>query len=268
MAITTRDQLISAVAAGGRSTFSKANITTVAGRFYSLFRVAGRPFSGAAAPSTSGAALDRTTAGALPVPAPSGVTYVNSFAASMTSPGVLHLYDRLVETGGLSGIVTTAQTVNSVALPARASAEVDVELWLEVYTALGSTAATTVTASYTNQAGTSGRTATLVGGIPASVAAHTTLPLTLQAGDTGVRSVQSVTISPSTGTAGSFGVTLRQILDVGVPGTASTTANGFSMGWAELGLTTVPDGACLELVYLASTTSSGTILGAVGLAQG
>lgn len=265
MAISTRDGLIAAIAAGPRTTFCKSSITTVAGRHFSLFRVAGRPSSSLATPGTAGSALSRTSSGALVIPAPSAVTYLNSFQASLSSAGVLHLYDRLVETGGLSGTVTTAQTVGSAALPARATAAVDVELWLEVYTALGSTPSPTVTASYTNQAGTAGRTATLIGGIPASLAANSTLPFTLQAGDTGVQSVQSVTSTTSTLTAGSFGVTLRRLIEVG----SSANANGsFAMGWAETGLGTIPDDACLELVYLAGTTSSGILVGAAGICQG
>jgi len=268
VAITTRDGLIAAMAAGTVGAFSKSSITTVAGRPFSLFRVSGNP-AGSGTPSTSGAALDRTTTGALKIPAAANTTYLAQFAVAESSINICMLYDRLVETGGLSGTVTTAQTVNSTALPARATGGDGVELWLEVYTALGATPSATVTASYTNQAGTSGRTATLVGGIPASLAANSTLQFTLAAGDTGVRSVQSVTFGTSTGTAGSFGVTLRRPVGaIGTPGGSSSSANGFNLGYVECGLAVVPDAACLEVLIVPAATSSGTANGLVKTIQG
>jgi len=269
MAIATRDNLILALAqASTHGAFSKTTITTVAGRPFALFRVTGNPVGGST-PSTSGAALDRTTQGALKIPAPSNVTYLANLHVAESSINLCMLYDRLVETGGLSGTVTTAQTVNSASLPSRDTTGDGCELWLEVYTALGATPSATVTASYTNQAGTSGRTATLVGGIPASLAANSTLQFTLQAGDTGVQSVQSVTSTTSTGTAGSFGVTIRGPLGVvGVPGGSSSSANGFSLGYVETGLVIVPDAACLEVLIVPAATSSGTINGAIRVIQG
>ncbi len=268
MAITSRDGLISASAAGRRAAFFKSSFTTVAGRTYSLFRTAGSPSSSIATPSTTGSTLTRSSAGALAIPAPSTITYLAGFSATFTTPGVLMLYDRLVETGGLSGTVTTAQTVNSVALPSRATGALDVELWLEVYSALGATPSATVTASYTNQAGTSGRTATLVGGITASWAANTSVPFALQAGDTGVQSVQSVTSTVSTATAGSFGVVLRRVICRGQPGGNSATANGFALGWAETALEVIADDACLELIAMSSTTTLGSVFGDIEPIQG
>ena len=269
MAITTRDGLIAALASSTTGRYTKTSITTVAGRGFSLFRVAGSPVGGAAPATVAGAAVSRTTQGAILIPAPSNVTYLAGFRASMTTIAALWVYDRLVETGALSGIVTTAQTVGSAALPARGGTGVGVELWLEVYTALGATPSPTVTASYTNTAGTAGRTATLIGGIPASVAANTTLgPFALQAGDTGVQSVQSVTSTTSTATAGAFGITLRRSLAVGIPGGANSSSNGFTLGYADLALPIVPDDACLELVAVAGGTALGTIIGSVDTAQG
>jgi hypothetical protein len=151
MAITTRDQLIAATAAGRTVQFNKANIATAAGEFMSLFRSVGMPGAATAPGTAAGQTLSRTSVGAIPIIAPSGTTYITSFEGTSSSACSLLLADRLVETGALSGIVTTAQTVNSVALPARASGALDVALWLEVYTALGITASPTVTASYTNR---------------------------------------------------------------------------------------------------------------------
>jgi hypothetical protein len=265
MAITTRDQLIAATAAGRTVQFNKANIATAAGEFMSLFRSVGMPGAATAPGTAAGQTLSRTSVGAIPIIAPSGTTYITSFEGTSSSACSLLLADRLVETGALSGIVTTAQTVNSVALPARASGALDVELWLEVYTALGITASPTVTASYTNQAGVAGRTATLAGGFPANTRTGRTFQMGLQAGDTGVQSVQSVTSTTSTGTAGAFGVVLRRTL---LTGPISSIGQGFVQGWAETDLQICPDDACLELMVLATTSVTGTVIGNFGLAQG
>lgn len=265
MAITTQDGLIAAMAAGRSIGFQKSRGATPVGFWASLFRNAGMPGAAAIPGTAAGQALSRTSTGAIPLPAPSLVTYMTSFEAACNTSLTLAIADRLVETGALSGIVTTAQTVNSVALPARATGATNVELWLEFYTATGATASAVLTAQYTNQAGVAGRTATLVGGLLANGgAADRTYQMTLQAGDTGVQSVQSVTLGTSTGTAGAFGVVLRRTLQTGIVSGANL---GFNQGYAETDLQIIPDDACLELFYL-STGSAPTILGALGIAQG
>lgn len=266
MAITTQDGLVSAIAAGKTVQFQKGSSVTATGFWYSLFRVAGMPGAATAPATAAGQTLSRTSVGAMPIPAPSAQSYISSYEGASSVAGGYLLADRLVETGALSGTVITAQTVGSVALPARATGATDVELWLEVYTALGTTASASVTASYTNSGGTAGRTATLVGGIPASGGpVNRSYQLALQAGDTGVQSVQSVTVGTSTGTAGAFGVVLRRSLLIGV----SPSANiGWTLGYAETDLQILADDACVEILYLATGTGSGTLMGNFGVAQG
>lgn len=266
MAITTRDQLVSAIAAGRTVQFQKASQTSVSGFIYTHFRNAGMPGAAGANPATTGIALSRTSLGAMPVPAPSATSYISSFEGVSGAQQTIMLADRLVEFGGLSGIVTTAQTVSALALPARATSATDVELWLEVFTAGGTTAVATVTASYTNQSGTSGRTATLVGGIPASgLPVARTYQFALQAGDTGVQSVQSLTLASTSGTAGNIGLVLRRTM---VLGPIPIACVGFNQGWAETDLQILPDDACVELLSLASAATTGIILGNFGIAQG
>jgi hypothetical protein len=266
LTITDRDALIAALAAGVNVPFSKASLSATVGRTYSAFRIAGNPVGGST-PSSTGAALDRTTAGALAIPTASNVTYLTNLNIVGQQLNAVMLYDRLVETAALSGTTTTAQTVNSASLPTRNTTGDGAELWLEVYTALGGSPSATVTASYTNQAGTSGRTATLVGGILASLAANTTQRMTLAAGDTGVRSVQSVTSTTSTGTAGSFGVTIRQPITMAMMTGQASSANGITRGPWDLGLPVIPDAACLELVLIPSAAATGLLFGGLRIAQ-
>jgi hypothetical protein len=266
LAITTQNGLVAAIAAGRTVQFYKASITAVGGFWYTTFRGPGMPGAAAAPGTAAGQTLSRTSTGAMPIPAPSNTSYISSFEGTCNIGGSFMLADRLVETGALSGITTTAQTVNSVALPARATGATDVELWLEWYTVGGNTASATVTASYTNQAGTSGRTATLIGGFPATgTPVNRSYQMALQAGDTGVQSVQTVTSTTSTGTAGAFGVVLRRSLVFGIVPSANM---GFVMGYAETDLQILADDACVEVLCLASTTSTGGFQGNFGVAQG
>jgi hypothetical protein len=244
----------------------KSSVPTVAGFISTLFRTAGMPGAGATASTGAGNTCDRTRVGALLLAAPATVTYLTAFQASCTAAGVLFLSDRLVETSGLSLVTTTAQTINSVALPARATGALDVELWLDIITVGGTTASPTVTCSYTNQSGTAGRTATLVGGIPATgTVALRQYQFSLQAGDTGVQSVQTFTSTTSTVTAGNAGIVLRRRLATGsIPG-----ANlGFNQGYAETALERIADNACLELMWLPTGTASGVLQGAVDVMRG
>jgi hypothetical protein len=267
MAITTRDGLIAAMASATQGNFFKVSSTTVAGRGWAMFRNNGVPIGGST-PSTTGVALDRTTQGALAIPSPSNTTYLLNAQYANVGQNQLVLFDRLVETGGLSSIVTTAQTVNSASLPARNTSGANVQLWAEIYSNLGGTASATVTATYTNSSGVGSRTATLIGGFPGSLTANTSLQLTLQAGDTGVQSVQSFRTQTSSGTAGNFGIVLRQNLCWMTPTLASSTINGATYGYVETAMTIVPDAACVEILMIPGTTTSGLLYGAIRTGQG
>src|SRR5260221_676626 len=109
----------------------------------SLWTAAGNPGAGAAQGSAAGAVPTSVTAGALPFTNPtSGNSYLARLFASSTVPGTLILYDRLVHTSTLSGTVTTAQTVASVALTRPDALGTNTELFMEAYTALGATSNT------------------------------------------------------------------------------------------------------------------------------
>jgi hypothetical protein len=79
-----------------------------------------------------------------------------------------------------------------------------------------------------------------------------------------VQSVQNVTLSVSTGTAGNFGVTLSNRV-CSIPLLANL---GQNFNYAALGLPIVQPNACLAYHLLPSTTTSGTILTELTLAQG
>jgi hypothetical protein len=172
----------------------------------------------------------------------------------------LCIADRLSHQGGLVGNVTTAKTTNlpTAALTRYTDGE-GVRIGLEIYATIGGTA-TSVTVSYTNQAGTSGRISEAVQiGATNFNAASRFIQVPLASGDTGCRSVQSVTVLATTGTAGNFGVTLyRPLLWVPLlPGGAEFDAL-LDAGGA---LPQVLNDACLFMVHMSPVeTCAGYIL--------
>lgn len=169
--------------------------------------------TGATPPTGSGEAPTRATTGAIGQENADAANELRVwFRAVNTGLSMaLCLGDRLVHTSGLDGTSIAAQTVNSTALT-RYTSGVGVQAAIEIYSAIGTTA-TTATASYTNQAGTAGRTTPVfpIGATGLREAARL-IPLPLQSGDTGVRSVETITLAATTGQAGNFGVTLYKSL--------------------------------------------------------
>lgn len=257
--------------------FAKNSLTGANTRLMSFWTVA--PNAGAT-PSTA-AACNANTVGAL-LQEPKLTALTNSYfltqaelAAGPITASVftsLMLIDRLSHQGGLSGTSVVTQTTNlPTAALTRYTDGAGVMAALEIYSALGTTA-TTATVSYTNQSGVSGRTskAVVIGGSSENTQSRF-IPLTLQDDDTGVRSVQSVTLAASTATAGNFGVTLfkplmlfpsfAQAMDGIQPRTFNTLIGGFGC------CPEILDDACLGLLGLANSTNAGVITGALYLAE-
>jgi hypothetical protein len=193
----------------------KTSAAGTAAKFVSMWAVAGR--SAGATPTTS-VSPARTLAGGLNQRARVTRQYVLGYNQRQNSyPGGIPIYtlDRLVHHGGLSGVVTTEQTTNlpTAALPRYTSGE-GVHAFLEIYSPVGVTA-TTVTVRYTNSAGTPNRTsqAAVFGGT-GNREASVLIPIMLAAGDTGIRSVEGVTVLATTGAAGNFGVTLARMKSI------------------------------------------------------
>lgn len=170
----------------------------------------GTPLAGAA--PTTAAVPARDLAGAIGQENGGGTALrvagvsVNTAA---TGGGVLILCDRLSHQGGLVGNVNTEQTTNlPTAALTRYTSGVGVMACLEIYTIIGTTG-TTVTSSYTDQDGNAAQVspAVAIGATNFREAARAIL-LPCAVDDTGFRSVESVTLAATTGTAGNLGVTL------------------------------------------------------------
>lgn len=222
-------------------------------------------------PGVSGRATDGTTStdnGCIKIPnALSGINYLTQYFLSATVVGLNMLWDFLWVNSGLVVTTTTAQTVNSVAFPARdangSTNGEDVGLAILVTTATTNAGAiTTITASYTNQDGVSGRTATIAS-FPATAVAGSVIPFQLQAGDTGVRSVQSITLGTTLG-GGAISLIAYRNIDM-VPVTLVNTGNiGNLQSPKNIRLY---DGVCLIPVVMASGTTATTIIGGINVEE-
>jgi len=278
MTITTRDQLINALGNNSsRIIIDKASLSGLAaGNYASLWRATGQPGQGAI-PSTA-AVCDNTLTGCFSFtqqtsPATSYGAYMNGTCSN--SATTVEIHDRLMHMGGLNGTLTTAQTVGidiSANLATRnLSARKgdanysDVQWWLEWYTTTGSTAVTAnVAVTYGD-----GTTNTIAVSLAATRPASQMIPLNglIPAADAGkfINAVTSVTLSATTGTAGSFGVTAtRPRMTMPLP--LANKAEVFD--WAALGLPEIPNSSCLFPVVLTSTTTTGTIRGGGKIAHG
>ena len=133
-------------------------------------------------------------------------------------------------------------------------------LWY-IWPAMGATGVNaTVSVTYSDDT-TANLTAFALGATPRAGRMY---PLTPTAGKR-IKSVNSVTLSATTGTAGNFGITATRPLAT----LAAYVANKPEVhDWAQLGLPEVPNGACLQLLMQCSTTVTGSVRGQLRIAHG
>ena len=270
MAITTRDQLVDAMANNSsRLVIDKASLSNAAaGQFHSLWRATGQPGQGAvpaAAARCTNALTGSLQFSQQTAPAKSYLAILEGLCSNNAT--TLEIHDRLMHMGGLVGNVATAQTVNLDLFANLASDNLteragdanfsDVTWWLEWYTDTGSTAVTaTVNVTYND-----GSTGNLTGiSLAATRRATLMIPLNGYIPDASaglyIRCVNSVTLSATTGTAGSFGVTATRYRAALYKPIANAR---FTADWAGLGIPNIPNSACLAIIQIAGTTSTGTV---------
>lgn len=273
MAITTVDGLVAGLVTPEEIYKSGATMEA-AGVMHSLFYTAGRPGAAVApSPGIGGAALT-SYAGQIPFTNPgSGNSYLARAAACASVIGTLLVCDRLWHNSGIAVATTTAQTVNSATFPARdqdgATDGNGVMVGLEVSAATTNGAAnTTMSLSYTNEAGTAGHAATVgaiaPGAFPATAVAGTFVPFLLAAGDKGVRSIQSITLAVSLG-GGTVHLVAYRVL-ARIPITAANIAA--VQDFAQTGLPRLYDNTVPFLLWVPSATTGVTINASLQVAQG
>lgn len=231
-----------------------------------------RLFVPAPATPTTSTALDKTSPPAIgPIP-DSSTGKLCAIGARMSVSGLaganVTLIDLLNHSGGLDATVATQQTTNlpTAALTRHTSGE-GVMAAIIIYTQLGSTS-TTLTAKYTNQNGTANQVTTAIPlGGTTNREINRLILLPLAAGDTGVRSVESVTLAASTGIAGNFGVVLfKPLTTFALENTAGAMPiDAISSGGMIGSFQEFDDDACLSCMAITATVQS--INGAILLAE-
>lgn len=271
MAITTLDGII----AGAQQPrfFSKTMVAAaVVGRPASLWAGPGIPGAGSYDTTLNGVTLSSTSAmvnGQIPFTDPvSGNSYLSRFSGFVAgSGGTLILADRIWHNGGFTITSTSAQSITSPTWPARDADGTTngngILLGLEVSSATGA-GTPTVTISYTNESGTPGRTATNVDATAASSVAGSFFRIGLQAGDKGVRSIQSLTLS-ATWTSGTMNlVAYRPLAMIEISGSGAANA----IDAVTSGMPKLYNGSVPYPIFIAATAGSSIFTGCMSVTQG
>ena len=270
MAITTRDQLIDAMANNSsRVIIDKASIVGQASNsFTSLWRATGQPGQGAIPAAAAVCTNALTGAIQFTQQTSPATSYLGILENMCSNPGsTLEIHDRLMHMGGLNGTLATAQTVNldlnanlgtsNLANRIGDSNYSDVQWWLEWYTATGATAVTATVAVTYNDGTTGNLTAvSLAATRPASHMVPLNSLIPAAASGKYIRDVDTVTLSATTGTAGSFGVTATRYRAANY---APVLNARFTANWADLGLPEIPNSSCLFGVLATATPSTGAV---------
>ena len=244
--------------------------TLVAGRPFCPLMFAGIPGAGTVpSPGMSGATLDRTLSGCLSFPttqAGQSIHLANFIGTTSANTGVLMLVDFLWWNSGINLTLTTSQTINSVTWPVRDENEstngngVYVGLFITTGTGTGTP---TLTLGYTNQEGTAGRTANTIQATASSSALGTFYQFALQAGDTGVRSIETYQQS-ATWTSGVVHLVAYRIIasldivSIAQPEQLNILTGGLPRAW---------NATCPVLLYIPTTTTTTSIYGSLTWSQ-
>lgn len=219
-------------------------------------------FPGVGAIPTSAVVCTKDTPGAILKFNARDQTYIDSIDLKSLTLNTIVVADRLAHMGGLDATLTTPQTVN-LTLPsdsARCAADgSDVEWYLTAFAQLGSTSVT-ATITYTNQSDVSGRTTTVT--IPSTLRTQHAIVVTPGSTDLAIKSIQSVQLSATTGTAGNFGFVARKSY------VSCLSSSGVSHGRANGLLIPIPDDICAELTPIVGNASSIAVAGEFVLVQG
>lgn len=206
-----------------------------------------------------------------PDPGAGESVHLYKIKGSMTGgsvPVLVELVDIVWAAVGFSGNTVAAQNV--VGFPAYTRGDANgenLDLYLFTVSAAGATSIT-ATVGYTNTAGTAGRNA-----VKLLEASALTNPLTYliprQGGDSGIKSIQSLTFSGATGAAGNIGLALVRSLGffIGNPmGGGAGAFNQIDADWTTLGLPRLEDAALSTIGH--GNNSSATVQGNLSLVYG
>lgn len=258
MAISTGDGYIAA--SKQIIPFTKtASTTTVATTRFSVFDKAGNPGAGTLAMSSA-------LTGVVPTDADAGYPTINAFGGSATGyltrvsaassvVGRIEVWDRLFGINVSLAALATTTLASQASFAGRVPGAnyAGLRLFAEFTTAAA--AASTITVTYVNQAGTGSRTT----GASASVSGFTVnrlLELPLQAGDTGVQQISTVVVGGTAGAGAVNIIVLRPLWSARIT-VANGEATGGTHGLDRTGMPIVYDTSALYVTCVADSTSTG-----------
>jgi hypothetical protein len=237
----------------------------IAGRPASLWRYDGVNWPGGAIPGAVAAPTRATTGALLGWTNPGGGREKHVIQAWGTGlvAGTMIVYDRLLQYNGV-GNVNTAQTVGGALT--RNTGGVGNFAFMEIGTQIGTTA-TTVSMSYTNEAGTTGRTSPSVAiGNTGFREATRAIMLPLQAGDHGIQAVASFTLAASTGTAGNVSLVVgKPLAYIGIGAPGDPGFRDFIVGMP--GVPKIDTDACIAALWIPNTTTVPEIFGGISTVE-
>lgn len=252
MAIASFDQAIAA-AKQYLSVAKTAVRPSIAASWFSVFDLAGSPGAGVLAGTS-------TAAGVVPTDATAGCPTIDAFGASALGylwqleygcsvACRLKLFDMVFKAGAYAFNAAQALTGQpSYASRMPGGSYSNTQIWIEAVTAF--TGNLTVTITYTNQSGVTGRTATRATGTALTVGRLMQVPL--QAGDTGVQAITNV--AGTVATAGTFNVLVLRPL---WSGRCRTANDGDVHDFTKTGMPQVFADSALFLAVAADSTSTG-----------
>jgi hypothetical protein len=272
MALTTLDDLIYADKHIASVQKTSTSATQVAGNWATYFAVSGVPTAALASPST--VAVGGSSAGVIPAKNAAGYlspitpnggesayvvngSFANSLGVQVMDCGMIHmLYAKLWHVN-----VTPLTALGTATISAPPSYSglllnpdyIGTMIVLEVTTAISATA-TTIAVTYTNQAGTTGRT---TGASPSlsGFAAARWVVMPLQAGDTGVQKIETIIVGGVVATAGAVNVSVIYPIMF----FTATNAQRYEIaGYERCGVQYDPDQA-LAVAVLCNGTSTGQL---------
>ena len=252
MAIASFDQAIAA-AKQYLSVAKTAVRPSIAASWFSVFDLAGSPGAGVLAGTS-------TAAGVVPTDATAGCPTIDAFGASALGylwqleygcsvACRLKLFDMVFKAGAYAFNAAQALTGQpSYASRMPGGSYSNTQIWIEAVTAF--TGNLTVTITYTNQSGVTGRTATRAMGTALTVGRLMQVPL--QAGDAGVQAITNV--AGTVATAGTFNVLVLRPL---WSGRCRTANDGDVHDFTKTGMPQVFADSALFLAVAADSTSTG-----------
>jgi hypothetical protein len=257
MAITTFDPGFIASAKQYVAISKTGSRTTVAAGSTGLLDIAGAPGAGVLAGTS-------TTTGVVPTDATAGCPTINAFGGGATGYLAqigygstvacrLRLFDLLWKGGAYAfNVNTSGNTPNSFSSRVPGGTDfTDTQLWLEQVTA--GTGVQNVNVTYTNQAGTAGRSTGTVAA-PAALILGRMFQLPLQSGDTGVQGVTGVV--GSVASVGTFNIlVVRPIWS----GRVMIANHGDVHDLARTGMPIIYADSALFLMSVTDATSTGVI---------